>query len=180
MPPDQSRPMPTDLIRRIDLDLLHPEFLQRLLDLLADAKEQGVHFHVTSGTRLYDEQARLYALYKAGKGGKAAPPGHSQHQWGLAVDVARDADLVKVGLQPRWDAEGYLILAVLAPKHGLHSGASYGDSPHIGWPSYISGADMAPLRKAWLASKGTELKRLKAVWRVVEGDSRTTSSAHRR
>lgn len=46
----------------------------------------GHDLKVNSGGRSYAEQARLYALYKAGKGNLAAPPGKSVHNSGRAVD----------------------------------------------------------------------------------------------
>lgn len=45
-----------------------------------------------SGYRTYEEQARLYELYKAGKGNLAAPPGHSNHNHGLAMDLRGDLE----------------------------------------------------------------------------------------
>lgn len=42
---------------------------------------------VNSGGRSYAEQARLFALYKAGRGNLAAPPGTSVHEFGRAVDL---------------------------------------------------------------------------------------------
>lgn len=41
---------------------------------------------INSGGRTYSQQAQLYALYRAGKGNKAAPPGTSLHESGIAVD----------------------------------------------------------------------------------------------
>lgn len=41
---------------------------------------------IVSGGRTRQEQAHLYALYKAGKGNKAAPPGQSLHESGIAAD----------------------------------------------------------------------------------------------
>lgn len=42
---------------------------------------------VAVGFRSYDEQARLYDLWRAGKGNLAAKPGESAHNYGLAIDV---------------------------------------------------------------------------------------------
>lgn len=42
---------------------------------------------ITSGTRTRAEQQRLYDLYRAGKGAKAAKPGTSKHETGEAVDL---------------------------------------------------------------------------------------------
>jgi LysM repeat protein len=38
--------------------------------------------------RTYDQQAQLYRLYKEGLGAPAAPPGLSEHNLGIALDVA--------------------------------------------------------------------------------------------
>lgn len=42
---------------------------------------------VISGGRTYAQQAQLYAAYKAGKGNKAAAPGTSLHESGIAADL---------------------------------------------------------------------------------------------
>ena len=47
----------------------------------------GAPLVVNSGGRSRAEQAHLYALYKAGKGNLAAPPGTSVHESGRAVDL---------------------------------------------------------------------------------------------
>lgn len=58
-----------------------------LAAMMADYKKQtGKTMPIASGGRTYEEQARLYALYKAGKGNLAAPPGKSEHNKGRAVD----------------------------------------------------------------------------------------------
>lgn len=58
-----------------------------LQGLNATYRQQFGHdLKVNSGGRSYAEQARLYALYKAGKGNLAAPPGKSVHNSGRAVD----------------------------------------------------------------------------------------------
>lgn len=46
----------------------------------------GYDMKVNRGYRSYEQQARLYALYKAGKGNLAAAPGKSVHQSGRAID----------------------------------------------------------------------------------------------
>ena len=53
------------------------------------AQTQGVNISLTSAYRDSKKQAELYALYKAGKGPLAAPPGKSMHEKGLAIDVAQ-------------------------------------------------------------------------------------------
>lgn len=162
--------MPTDLLcwadgrPRIDLDLVYPPLLARVLDVLAACRARGSDYFVTSGTRLWDEQAALRSAYLAGKGGRAAAPGYSAHQFGLAVDVTFDADRTRRGLQPSWREPEYRVLVEETRRLGLHSGAGYDDCPHVAWPGFVSGADLAPLRAAWQASEGDTLTRLRAVW----------------
>lgn len=49
--------------------------------------ELGLTVYVVSAYRFYDEQLRLYKLWLAGKGNLAAPPGSSNHERGLAMDL---------------------------------------------------------------------------------------------
>lgn len=61
----------------------------------------GAPLVVNSGGRSNAEQARLYALYKAGKGNLAAPPGTSVHESGRAVDLG--GSIMNAGsAQHRW------------------------------------------------------------------------------
>lgn len=131
--------MPSHLVRRINLDLLYPEYTRRLLDLLAECEAQGQHFIANSGFRSFQEQAKLYFQGRTTPGPIVtnAGPGRSAHNFGIAVDVVRDADLVLAGLQPRWDGAGYTLLAQLGPKHGLQVGVPTikgGDPGHIQLP----------------------------------------------
>lgn len=60
---------------------------------------------ISSGFRTYDQQAQLYDDYINGRNGqaRAARPGHSKHERGMAIDFSGDMEL----------------LAELAPKFGL-------------------------------------------------------------
>lgn len=51
------------------------------------SRRWGNGLSVTSGGRTHEEQAQLYADYKAGRGNLAAPPGSSMHEFGIAVDL---------------------------------------------------------------------------------------------
>lgn len=96
---------------------------------------------VISGLRTSEQQKALWAAYKAG-GPRAAPPGYSAHEFGLAVDVVLDGEPERPGLQPSWDVSDprwrRMIEAIEAhPK--LETGASFGDAGHIqvrGWKRY--------------------------------------------
>jgi hypothetical protein len=61
------------------------------LRMQAAARRAGVSIRVVSGFRTMEEQRRLYALYKAGRGNLAAPPGYSNHQSGHALDLNTSA-----------------------------------------------------------------------------------------
>jgi hypothetical protein len=114
----------------VDPSLLEPQFRADLETLLAGSPFTWL---VTSGHRSNAEQSRLWRVHLAG-GPKAAPPGKSAHNYGLAVDVVPDGDTGKPGIQPDWSgssaAWAWLAKAVDAHprlRHGRH----FGDSPHI-------------------------------------------------
>lgn len=65
--------------------------------------ESGGKIGCSSAFRTSKEQEQLYKAYLAGKGNKAARPGSSRHEHGLAIDFSGDMKL----------------LAKLAPKYGL-------------------------------------------------------------
>jgi peptidoglycan L-alanyl-D-glutamate endopeptidase CwlK len=152
---------------RIDADLLWPEFTSRLLALLSRCAERGQPYYATCGHRSYAESARLYRAHLAG-GPRAAPPGMSGHNFGLAVDVAPDADPAKAGLQPSWDRARFEVLDEEAPRFGLVTGARYGDAPHVEIPGFVRGPELAPLHRMHEATRGTERDKLRAVWRRLD------------
>ena len=53
----------------------------------AAMSENGIALKLNSAFRTMAEQQRLYDLWRAGKGKKAALPGWSNHQLGLAADI---------------------------------------------------------------------------------------------
>lgn len=60
---------------------------KQFLRMKAAARAAGIDPHVNHGYRNYAEQARLYALYRSGRGNLAAPPGRSNHGFGISVDI---------------------------------------------------------------------------------------------
>lgn len=102
-------------------------------------------FVVTRGHASLAAQAVLYnkwVAFRQGKGppaGKAAPPGKSAHNYGLAIDVALDADPNKPGLQPTWNtkASGWVWLKSECIGHPfLDNGWWFGDWPHVQWRNW--------------------------------------------
>jgi LAS superfamily LD-carboxypeptidase LdcB len=66
----------------------------------------GIRVTVTSARRSTDEQAKLYADYKAGRSKyPAAAPGHSTHALGLAVDLHLDPPVYQA-VGEVWEALG--------------------------------------------------------------------------
>lgn len=130
--------MPTPLVRRIDLDKLYPDFLQSALEVLATCQKAGAHYYAISGFRSFEEQDRLFAQGRTVPGKKVtqAKGGQSLHNFGLAIDVCRDANLVAVDLQPAWDHAGYEALFREAGHHKLETGFfwKFSDPGHLQLP----------------------------------------------
>lgn len=156
--------MPADLVERINLDQLYPDFLERLLALLAEARNEGHDFYAISGFRPYTEQAKLYFQGRTAPGKIVtwARPGNSYHNFGLAADLCYDADILKPNLQPNWRVEAYDILGTLAPRHGLEwagNWVEHRECPHV----------QLPIRTPLLTVRGAfEAKGLQAAWDVVK------------
>lgn len=53
----------------------------------AHAAAQGLELHVTEGFRTMERQEYFWRKHLAGTGAKAARPGYSNHQGGIAVDI---------------------------------------------------------------------------------------------
>lgn len=161
--------MPTSNFRRIDLDLLYPAFLEKVLDAVAACEARGAHYIATRGYDTYGAQMALWAQGRTKPGPVVtnAKGGQSQHNFGLAVDFARVMPDGKVS----WDAADYQPLIEEVEKRGLHSGRGYKDVPHVGWPGLVNAEQLLPLHLAWEKSQDTALgtlDRLKEVWKAVE------------
>lgn len=71
---------------------LQPHVKRGLTLLLDTLRGLGYSATYTSGYRSVAKQRQLYAAYRAGRSRfPAAPPGSSEHNYGLAVDVVTDA-----------------------------------------------------------------------------------------
>ncbi len=158
--------MPSDQFRG-DLDFLYGPFLERLLALASNCNARGARYVMTEGYRSYATSDKLYHLYLKG-GARAARGGCSNHNFGLAGDFVRDVDVLKPGVQPGWSKADFTILIEEATKLGLKSGAIYGDSPHVEWPTFISAADLGPLDVAYRTTTGGPMAKLLKVWEIVD------------
>ncbi|RYZ43428.1 MAG: D-alanyl-D-alanine carboxypeptidase [Myxococcaceae bacterium] len=72
---------------------LHRDAAAAFERMTAAARESGQSLLVTSAWRSYQQQRYLWRLYRKGKGAKAARPGRSNHQRGLAVDLVVGGEL---------------------------------------------------------------------------------------
>lgn len=172
--------MPRELLYRVmdKLDLFYPPFLDALLGVLAACKERGAHYVPYMGFRTFAEQAKLNSAYmkKVPGAGKAAPSGLSAHNYGLAADLVLDTDPNKPGLQPDWSKAAYKILIEETERAGLVSGHTFSDSPHVQWPGYVHGHDLAGLKRVYEAAMRThplrtserEIQSLAVVWRHID------------
>ncbi|WP_461169089.1 M15 family metallopeptidase [Arthrobacter sp. Z1-15] len=84
--------IPGDLVG-VDGQLLREAAASSFALLKEAAASEGVELAAVSGYRSYESQAQLYAGYSARYGQATADtisarPGHSEHQTGLAVDIA--------------------------------------------------------------------------------------------
>lgn len=74
--------------------VMRPDAAQALEDMFAAAKEDGINLSIVSGYRSYSKQSTIYSRKKAEQGQEAADrisarPGTSEHQLGLAMDLAK-------------------------------------------------------------------------------------------
>jgi peptidoglycan L-alanyl-D-glutamate endopeptidase CwlK len=123
--------------------------------LIEKAANQGIIIKVTSGTRSFAEQAELFKKHLAG-GPLAAPPGKSNHNFGLAFDVtiftgSTDPEKAKT---PVFESPAYKAVGALGTGLGLEWGGNWKkvDEPHFQlrprWAADLSESDMlAELRK---------------------------------
>lgn len=118
------------LIWRKPKDGMNPVFVAALDGALGPLPDT---WYVIQAKRDSAYQAALFAKYQAG-GPRAAPPGYSPHEFGLAVDVALDADAVRAGLQPNWDLHDVRwqrLIHTVRDSRLLHSGIGFGDADHV-------------------------------------------------
>jgi peptidoglycan L-alanyl-D-glutamate endopeptidase CwlK len=153
--------VPAELFKRVNLDYLYAPFLERLLVAIDDCKTAGHLYTATLGYRTYAVQDALYAEGRNAPGAIVtnARGGESAHNFGLAVDFyAGD-----------WDPASYDLLGTMVKLRGLVWGGDWRkpDRPHVQWPSYVTATELTSLRKAYEATHGDDLTKLRAAWRII-------------
>lgn len=130
-----------DLRKRIDTAKLYPIFDMKMRLLYANCHAKGMSYWALEGLRSYEEQAARYAIGRTVDKDKPivtkARPGRSAHNYGIAEDAARDADVSKPGLQPAWAMADYKIWAEEGVKLGLDMAyywKGFPEGPHAQLP----------------------------------------------
>jgi LAS superfamily LD-carboxypeptidase LdcB len=75
------------LVQIDKVSMLDPKAASSWLKLKRKAKADGVPLRESSTYRTRQQQLECWMRWKAGTGPRAAPPGKSMHEVGLAVDV---------------------------------------------------------------------------------------------
>jgi peptidoglycan L-alanyl-D-glutamate endopeptidase CwlK len=129
-----------------NIKTLHRKVQPLARELIVVAQNRGIHIKVTSGTRTFEEQDRLFAQGHVTK----ARGGYSNHNYGLAFDVT-----IFNGKDPVWESPQYKILGQLGKSLGLSWGGDWTsivDEPHFElrpeWASNLNETNMiAELRR---------------------------------
>lgn len=110
---------------------VHPLLAAKIRQMASILEGEGTIITVTQGLRSWQDQARLYAQGRTAPGPIVthAPPGHSWHQFGLAVDLVPLA-----GGRPDWNATHptWQRIVQLGNSLGLTEGAGFRSFPD--WP----------------------------------------------
>jgi len=146
--------MPVELFKRIDLDLLMPDFRDRWLELVARCASRGAIYCALSGWRTQGEQMFEWSKGRTTPGPHAGEAGYgplgqtvtkakaweSAHNFGIAGDCVRVVNGIR-----RWEVPFYNELAEEAPHVGLMTGARWQDFDHVQVPGFVTCDDLAPL-----------------------------------
>ncbi|NEP23730.1 MAG: M15 family metallopeptidase [Moorea sp. SIO3I6] len=120
------------------------EFLDRtaanaFFQMQADAKASGVDLTIISGFRSVPQQERLFSRQISKRGSReaaarlSAPPGHSEHHTGYAVDIGEGED-IDTFLKPEFEStKAYRWLAENAYRYGFELSFPQGNSQGVSY-----------------------------------------------
>lgn len=113
---------------------LEPVTAKLAREHLRRLQAEGLNFKITSGTRTFAEQAKLYAQGRTSSGPRVtnARPGYSWHNYGVAYDITLFS-----GKNPVWESPKYLRAGEIGEELGLewgHRWKSFRDTPHFQRP----------------------------------------------
>lgn len=127
--------MSLDTISQTRLAAVCPALAAKIQQLADILDPEGVVFRVTQGLRSWADQAILYAQGRTAPGPIVtnAPPGHSWHEFGLAVDIV---PMDQIPPQPDWNTSHPVWQQIIQAGEalGLYSGDEFHvrkDEPHF-------------------------------------------------
>lgn len=153
---------------RIDRSKLHPQLNYKLGILLKKCSKKGIFLIITEGFRSREEQDKLYAKGRTAPGNivtnAKGSSYSSQHQWGIAFDIAMNYDIDGDGkvTDDTWNSKGFQKVAKIAKSIGLGWGGDWKfvDTPHFylkKWGSTTAKlkqqyGTFANFKKTWIAT----------------------------
>lgn len=122
-----------------DLNALHPYFRDKILELIADCKAQGIELAVVESYRTHAKQHEYKVM---GRKYTSSGAGRSKHQYGLAVDVVPVIDSAAV-----WDNTAvWKKIGFAGEKLGLRWGGRWRrpfDPGHFEWTGGLTSYNLA-------------------------------------
>lgn len=165
-PPKRAEAAEFDARTEMNLKTLDPKAQAKFRQLVARAQaiaaSMGCEYRAISGHRTYAEQAKLRAAWQAGRGGKAAAPGYSNHNFAIAVDfgVFQGGDYLdgsQVKIRRDLAAAVHRAVAEVARPMGMEWGGDWRgrdcDPPHFQLTTNLSMAE----KRRRMKEKGTVL-----------------------
>lgn len=152
-----------ELTARIDLDALYPPFRTLACEVLSDLDARHLQYFAISGLRSIEDQRKLYAQGRIEEGGRMivvdsskvvtnARPGMSAHNYGIAIDVSKDANAERAGLQPDWNISAYEPYALACKDRGLDAAyfwTSFREGPHCQLNLRTFGISLSTLQRLY-------------------------------
>jgi len=148
---------------------VHPQLAARVRKMADRLLEEGIEIQVTQSLRSWSEQQGLYNQGRDANGNiidklkvvTNARPGHSWHNFGLAVDVAPFDSSI-----PDWNAShpAWKRIVAVGRSLGLTSGSewrTFPDWPHFQYTGHLPESPDDTVREAY-QSGGQE-----AIWNLV-------------
>jgi hypothetical protein len=154
-----------------DLNALHPFFRDKIIQLIANCRAQGIELTVVESYRTHAKQSEYKVMGRKYTSSKA---GRSKHQYGLAVDLVPVVDSVAV-----WDNVAlWKKIGVAGEKLGLRWGGRWRkpyDPGHFEWTSGLTSSQLTAGYLPPIAKQNEhypcleeDLKLLRRYWREWE------------
>jgi hypothetical protein len=154
-----------------DLNALHPYFRDKIVELIAKCKSQGIELSIVESYRTHAKQSEYKGMGRKYTSSKA---GRSKHQYGLAVDLVPIVDSVAV-----WDNSAlWRKIGITGEKLGLRWGGRWRkpyDPGHFEWTSGLTSSQLTagyfppvPKQKDAYPCLEEDISLLKRYWKEWE------------